>query len=111
VKKYTRNEWRRCETTLETSGEDVKTTLETSGEDVNTTLETSGEDVKLHSKRVEKIISPEVVPDSPSTLKNFVFKKTENEKIKEGSFVFYKFEDDRPDGLVKKIHSKRVEKM
>ncbi len=31
---YTRNEWRRCETTLETSWEDVKTTLETSGEDM-----------------------------------------------------------------------------
>jgi hypothetical protein len=31
--KYTRNEWRRCKTTLETSGEDVK----------------------LHSKRVEKM--------------------------------------------------------
>ncbi len=31
---YTRNEWRRCKTTLETSGEDVKTTLEMSGEDV-----------------------------------------------------------------------------
>jgi hypothetical protein len=30
---YTRNEWRRCQTTLETSGEDVK----------------------LHSKRVEKM--------------------------------------------------------
>jgi hypothetical protein len=30
---YTRNEWRRCETTLETSGEDVK----------------------LHSKRVGKM--------------------------------------------------------
>jgi hypothetical protein len=28
---YTRNEWRRCETTLGTSGEDVKNTLETSG--------------------------------------------------------------------------------
>ncbi len=33
LKTHTRNEWRRCETTLETSGEDVK----------------------LHSKRVEKI--------------------------------------------------------
>jgi hypothetical protein len=32
---YTRNEWRRCKTTLETSGEDVK----------------------LHSKRVEKMQS------------------------------------------------------
>ncbi len=31
--KYTRNEWRRCKTTLETSGEDAK----------------------LHSKRVEKM--------------------------------------------------------
>jgi hypothetical protein len=41
---YTRNEWRRCQTTLETSGEDLnysrnewrrcKTTLETSGEDL-----------------------------------------------------------------------------
>ncbi len=33
VKNYTRNEWRRCKTTLETSGEDAK----------------------LHSKRVEKM--------------------------------------------------------
>ncbi len=41
---YTRNEWRRSKTTLETSGEDVKITLET-----------SGEDVKIHSKRVEKM--------------------------------------------------------
>jgi hypothetical protein len=47
VKKHTRNEWKRCETTLETSGEDVKTTLETSGKDVKTTLETSGEDLKV----------------------------------------------------------------
>jgi hypothetical protein len=29
---YTRNEWKRCKTTLKTSGEDVKTTLETGGE-------------------------------------------------------------------------------
>jgi hypothetical protein len=32
LKKYTRNEWERCEITLEMSGEDVKTTLETSVE-------------------------------------------------------------------------------
>jgi hypothetical protein len=38
---YTRNEWRRCNTTLETSWEDVKLH--------------SKEDVKLHSKRVEKM--------------------------------------------------------
>jgi hypothetical protein len=31
---YTRNEWRRCKTTLETSGEDMLNPLETSGEDV-----------------------------------------------------------------------------
>ncbi len=49
---YTRNEWRRQEFTLETSGEDVKTTLETSAEDVKTTLETGGEDRNLHSRRV-----------------------------------------------------------
>ncbi len=80
--KYTRNEWRRCNTTPETSGKDVKTTLETSGEDVKTTLETSVvfgfntlheyspfdvtykltqtmkmflTAVKIHSKRVEKM--------------------------------------------------------
>jgi hypothetical protein len=41
---YTRNEWRRCENKLETSGKNVKTTLET-----------SGEDVKINSKRVEKM--------------------------------------------------------
>ncbi len=33
VYEYIRDGWRRCETTLETSGEDVKTTLEMSGED------------------------------------------------------------------------------
>ena len=30
MKKDTRNEWKRCENTLETSGEDAKTTLVTS---------------------------------------------------------------------------------
>jgi hypothetical protein len=34
------------ESTLKTSGEDVKNTLETSGEDVESTLKTSGEHVK-----------------------------------------------------------------
>jgi hypothetical protein len=43
------------ETTLETSGEDVKNTLETSGEDVKNTLETSGEDRKNTLERVEKM--------------------------------------------------------
>jgi hypothetical protein len=42
---YTRNEWKRCENSLEPGGKDVKTTLETSGKDVKTTLETSGKDV------------------------------------------------------------------
>ncbi len=46
LENYTRNEWRRCKTTLETSGEDVKITLETSGDDVKTTPQMSGEDVK-----------------------------------------------------------------
>ncbi len=36
----------RPETTLGTSGEDVRTTLETSGEDVRNTPEMSGEDVR-----------------------------------------------------------------
>jgi hypothetical protein len=60
---YSRNEWWRCETTPETSGEDVK--LHSKREEnmwnysrnecrrCDTTLETSGEDVILHSKRVE----------------------------------------------------------
>ncbi len=62
---YTRNEWRRCKTTLETSGEDVKLHSKRVEKMLNyarnewgrckTTLETSGEDVKLHSKRVEKM--------------------------------------------------------
>ncbi len=37
---YTRNEWRRCKNTLETSGEDVK----------------------IHSKRVEKIVGLQTQP-------------------------------------------------
>ncbi len=75
---YTRNEWRRCETTLETSGEDGKLHSKRvynlsclavcpasraclmvikffKDFDIfrpKTTLETSGEDAKLHSKRV-----------------------------------------------------------
>ena len=35
MENYTRNEWRRWKTTLETSGEDGKNTLESSGEDYN----------------------------------------------------------------------------
>ncbi len=34
MRNYTRDEWKRCETTLETSGDEVKTALETSGEDI-----------------------------------------------------------------------------
>ena len=41
MSKYTQNEWRRSENTLETSGEDEKIH--------------SKEDKKIHSKRVEKI--------------------------------------------------------
>ncbi len=62
---YTRNESRRCETTLETSGEDVKLHSKRVKKMWNytrnewriceTTLEKSLEDVKLHSKRVEKM--------------------------------------------------------
>ena len=62
---YTGNEWGRCKTTLEASGEDVKLHSKRVGKMWNytrnewrrceTTLETSGEDVKLNSKRVEKL--------------------------------------------------------
>jgi hypothetical protein len=73
---YTRNEWRRCETTLQTSEEDVKLhskRVENMRKDTpniwgrcehytrngwrryENTLETSGEDMKIHSKRVGKI--------------------------------------------------------
>ncbi len=55
---YTRKEWRRWKLHSERVKK-MDTTLETSGEDVKprrkTTLDTSGEDIKLHSKRVEKI--------------------------------------------------------
>ena len=61
---YTRNEWRRCKTTLETSGEDAKLHSKRLGKGHNytrnewrrckTTLGTSGEDATLHSKRVGK---------------------------------------------------------
>ena len=79
-KNYTRNGWRRCENTLETSGEDqtnlrgqigiilgvgrgefVETLLKGKNNTRNewrrckTTLEASGEDKKLHSKRVERM--------------------------------------------------------
>ena len=65
---YTPNEWGRCETSLETSGEDVKTTLET-----------SGEDVKLHSKRVEKMQVPAVfqrVIPSVNPCSGFLYRKS-----------------------------------
>jgi hypothetical protein len=64
-KNYTRNGWRRCKTTLETSGEDAKLHSKQVEKMQNytrnewrrckTTLEAGGEDVKLHSKRVEKM--------------------------------------------------------
>ncbi len=43
--KYTRNEWRRCENTLETSGEDVKIHSNSSGEDMKIHSNSSGEDI------------------------------------------------------------------
>jgi hypothetical protein len=62
---YTRKEWRRCEPTLETGGEDVNlhskrvekmwTYTRNGWRRCEPTLETSGEDVNLHSKRVEKM--------------------------------------------------------
>jgi hypothetical protein len=65
---HTRNEWRRCKTTLDTSGEDAKLHSKRVKKMKNytrdewrrckTTLETSGEDEKLHSRRVEKMIEP-----------------------------------------------------
>jgi hypothetical protein len=77
MQNYTRNEWRRCKITLETSGEyrvplvnfspsslDLRPSqlatfseLKSSHSPllVKITLETSGKDVKLHSKRVEKM--------------------------------------------------------
>jgi hypothetical protein len=76
VLKYTRNEWGRCENTLEKSGKDLKTTLETGGEDLKytrnerrrylvlaqmlrslidpTQTETGTSSLKIHSKRVGK---------------------------------------------------------
>jgi hypothetical protein len=45
LKKYTRNEWEKCETTHETSGEDVK----------KYTLNEWGRCEKIHSKRVGKM--------------------------------------------------------
>ncbi len=69
---YTRNEWRRCKPTLETSGETAPMTgyfrerkeesekvlsqLETNS-DRKSTLETSEEDVKLHSKRADRMLN------------------------------------------------------
>ncbi len=68
MQNYTRDEWGRCEITLETSGKDVSKmhqsniklpliTLRRSTQLVKTetTLGTSGEDGKLHSERVEKM--------------------------------------------------------
>jgi hypothetical protein len=75
IENYTRNEWRRLKTTLETSGEDARLNLQENGlkdhakngatkhprtptnthQEAKPTLETSGGDVKLHSKRVEKM--------------------------------------------------------
>jgi hypothetical protein len=50
---YARNELRRCETTLETSGEDVKLRSKRVKK-MWATVQTSGEDVKVRSKRVER---------------------------------------------------------
>ncbi len=69
IRNYTRNEWKRCTNTLETSVElenGGKSTFNTSAGLVELrwftktggmkfTLETGGEDRKLHSKRVGKI--------------------------------------------------------
>ncbi len=49
--KYTRKEWKRCKTTLETSGKDC---TGNEWESRKTTLGTSGKDCKLHSERVGK---------------------------------------------------------
>jgi hypothetical protein len=52
---YTRNEWERCKTTLQTSGEDVKINTRNEWGRCENTLVTSGEDVEIHSKRVGKM--------------------------------------------------------
>jgi hypothetical protein len=53
-KNYTRNECKRCETTLGTSAKDIKTTLETSVKDVEITLETSVELFQLGSNLIRE---------------------------------------------------------
>jgi hypothetical protein len=70
MQNYTRNWWRRCETTLQTTGEDsFDRFFESAKNFINpynkqsklqllskTTLETGGKDREIHSKRVEKIM-------------------------------------------------------
>ncbi len=93
---YTRNEWGRCENTLETIGLDVKTTLQTSGEDVKTTLQTS--------------VVFSAVDHEP-----YVKLGRQHIKVVNGTSVVLKpLNDDQGEienNYCVKTHSKRVEKM
>ncbi len=57
-KNYTRNEWRRCKTTLETSGEDVKLHSKlvwSSGGNVQASLDLSSEAIRI-TNLIERIM-------------------------------------------------------
>ncbi len=92
---YTRNEWARRKTTLETSGEDVK----------------------LHSKRVEKIAWADVLPVLIDMVRNLVLSVSSTfansvTNLKLHSKRVEKMEDYTPKWWRRwKIHSKRVEKI
>ncbi len=135
---YTRNEWRRCKTTLETSGEvwklhskRVEKIWKLHSKPVwkfenharndwrrsKTTLETSGEDVNLHSKRVERTTvsstnDGELLPSNISILSvNLILPasaRTENTLETGGEDVKITLETSGEDV---KLHSKWVEKI
>ncbi len=85
---HTRNEWRRCETTLETSGEDEKP----------------------HSKRVEKIqfYTRNECKIPTDVLANSLLNRRRKQKLSQTLKVSFTLETSEEDV---KLHSKRVEKM
>ncbi len=90
-KNYTRNEWKRFKSTLETSGEDVK-------------LHSKRVEkiAKIHSKRVEKITSILLFDAVSSLITGLVLNIFFTEPILGYTFLA---------GRAAKLHSKRVEKM
>ncbi len=111
MQNYTRDQWRRCKITLETSGdaklhskrvEKMQNYTRDEWRRCKITLETSGEDAKLHSRRVEKSVGPSIFIGLPS--------------FKDGR-SFASVTINSPETTLEtsgedvKLHSKRVEKL